>query len=668
MPMDNDRRRFWNTLILIGLFLPFLALAILHYLTNPSRVGAPATAAAASRTQPATVAATPASAPASATAPAATRGQPEAVSLLAAGDGRDLWVMLPVAGEAGPGFQMLRRSANTGVWRPVMRRVDGGGVAGDTEWNAPTPPRALALMPTRIDVQGSSSPYLLGDASKDAAGWAWRFAADGYLPQRSLPARHILKAAVGAPDQLFVVTLGPPVATATRIGDSLRVQQGSAPAPRRRYRAADSAPASTAAPASAPAVEAPAATLLLNVYWLPPTARSSTAPALPAKTLQPAPGDWCLLAALGAPSEDALAVPASSSQIVLAEQNGLLMAFWADAGRGQEIRFRTLDYTNPQQRWSEPRALALAPEEFPNAARLFALTLDKTLYLLWTRPNGASLELRGGWINTDGNPPHAPPAMHLIAPMPLNSAGTGLSVQDVAVGPSENSIVALVNNRDTGLQALVFDDRGHPLAKAAPVVPQGPRRDLQIGQNLALLLLVVMTTLMLWQWRQKQPELALPANTIVAPPHLRAGAFAIDSVIPYAATLLITGAWGEGGYVATLFSWMQLLSSPDDFAKAKELLVFLGLYLTHVTIGEAFFRRSAGKAILGLQVVTLDGKAPTIGAVLVRNIVRLPECFVGVVVVYLLMSPRRQRLGDLLARTVVISTKPAETPGESEKK
>ena len=647
--MNNDRRRFWNTLILIGLFLPFLALAILHYLSNAGRapevapvkmiaVGAPP--ATMTGVLPATATAPAATATASATAPAGARGKGEAAALAAAGDGHDLWVVLPVSDGAVPGFQVLCRSANTGVWRPAMHRVDGGGVAGDTVWNSPTPPRALALMPTRVDLQGASSPYLLGDASTDAAGWVWRFALDGFLPQRSLPPRHIVKAALGKPDQLFAVTLGAPVATAERIGDSLRVNQGPAPGTRRRVREAAGASAS----ASAPALEAPAAS---------------------AAALLPAPGDWCLLAALGAPSEDALTVPASSSQIVLAEQNGRLTAFWADAGRAQEIRFRTLDYTNPQQRWSEPRAIALAPEEFPNVSRLFALTLDQTLYLLWTRPNGASLELRGGWINTDGK---APPAMHLIAPMPLDSAGTGLSIQDVAVGPSENSIVAIVNSHDTGLQTLVFDDRGHALTKATAVVPQGPRRDLQIGQHLALVLLVLMTTLMLWQWRQKQPELALPTGTMIAPPHVRAGAFAIDAAVAYGATLLLTGEWANGGYVATLVSWMQLLSNPEDFSKAMELLVFLGLYLTHVTIGELFFRRSIGKALLKLQVVTLDGKAPRVGAVLVRNIVRLPECFVGVVIVYLLMSPRRQRLGDLLARTVVIAAKPADAPGDAEKK
>jgi uncharacterized RDD family membrane protein YckC len=172
---------------------------------------------------------------------------------------------------------------------------------------------------------------------------------------------------------------------------------------------------------------------------------------------------------------------------------------------------------------------------------------------------------------------------------------------------------------------------------------------------------------MLWQWRQKQPDLALPAGTIIAPLSLRAAAFAIDAALPYGAVLLITGG-GEGGYVATLVSWLNALNNPEDFVKATGLFLFLGLYLAHVPLGELFFRRSLGKALLGLQVVMLDGKTPTSGAILLRNLVRIPECVVGVVVLYLVISPRRQRLGDLLARTTVIAPKPAEPPSDSDKK
>src|SRR5206468_1478199 len=148
----------------------------------------------------------------------------------------------------------------------------------------------------------------------------------------------------------------------------------------------------------------------------------------------------------------------------------------------------------------------------------------------------------------------------------------------------------------------------------------------QIGQNIAMVLLVLMLTLSLWQWRQKPMPATLPKGTAIAPIHIRAIAFLIDTTIPYVLTLVIMGDWsaggaGGGGFTEPLGRWMGLLSHPEDFGKSLDLLVFLGIYLGHVIVGEMFFRKSLGKALLGLQVVMLDGQSPTVGAVLVRNLV-----------------------------------------------
>jgi uncharacterized RDD family membrane protein YckC len=95
--------------------------------------------------------------------------------------------------------------------------------------------------------------------------------------------------------------------------------------------------------------------------------------------------------------------------------------------------------------------------------------------------------------------------------------------------------------------------------------------------------------------------------------------------------------------------------------------VFMGIYLVHVTLGELFFRRSIGKAAVGLQVLMLDGKAPTLAAILLRNLIRLPELAVGIVVPYVLISERHQRLGDFLARTLVVAHRAPETPADPDK-
>ncbi len=115
-------------------------------------------------------------------------------------------------------------------------------------------------------------------------------------------------------------------------------------------------------------------------------------------------------------------------------------------------------------------------------------------------------------------------------------------------------------------------------------------------------------------------------------------------------------------------AWTSSFSNPDELLNAPALLYMLGIYLLHVTIGELCFRRSIGKALLGLQVLMIDGKSPTVAAILLRNLVHIPELLPGVLIVYLLVSDTRQRLGDLLARTLVVASNVPETPADPDEK
>lgn len=69
---------------------------------------------------------------------------------------------------------------------------------------------------------------------------------------------------------------------------------------------------------------------------------------------------------------------------------------------------------------------------------------------------------------------------------------------------------------------------------------------------------------------------------------------------------------------------------------------------------EVFFNgQSVGKKILKLQVVSLNGERPTIGAFIIRWMFLLVDyTFVGLFV--MLMSRKTQRIGDIIAGTTVI--------------
>jgi uncharacterized RDD family membrane protein YckC len=287
----------------------------------------------------------------------------------------------------------------------------------------------------------------------------------------------------------------------------------------------------------------------------------------------------------------------------------------------------------------------------------------------WTVGSAGSVALHGGCLRTDAASPGDLKLMagRVVHPMDLGTAGAGISpALDVAVAPSENSLVVVVNTREETLASLLFDERGDTLRGVLAVDVTQPRRNLQIGQNLALLLLVLVFSLSIWQWRQKAAEIAMPVGLIAAPLHLRAIAFLIDAAVPYLIVLTVFGAWGNGVFSLVL-EWLMAFSRPELLVNSMELLVFLGLYLVHVTVGELFFRRSLGKALTGLQVLMADGKSPTLGAIFLRNLVRLPELIVGVVVLYILITDQHQRLGDLLARTLVVSSEPPVRPEDPDK-
>src|SRR5205807_7961034 len=77
---------------------------------------------------------------------------------------------------------------------------------------------------------------------------------------------------------------------------------------------------------------------------------------------------------------------------------------------------------------------------------------------------------------------------------------------------------------------------------------------------------------------------------------------------------------------------------------------------------EALFGATWGKLVAGVCVVDVDGRRPTPGAVLVRNVLRLLDywpLFYVVGGIAAMTSPSRQRLGDRVARTLVVRAESA---------
>jgi len=93
-------------------------------------------------------------------------------------------------------------------------------------------------------------------------------------------------------------------------------------------------------------------------------------------------------------------------------------------------------------------------------------------------------------------------------------------------------------------------------------------------------------------------------------------------------------------------------------------LIAVAVFLAYYALQEACWGRTLFKALLGLRVVADTGLRASVGQVLVRTLLRLVEANPVVLgfmpgAVAILVSRSNQRIGDRLAGTLVIRSRPS---------
>jgi uncharacterized RDD family membrane protein YckC len=139
---------------------------------------------------------------------------------------------------------------------------------------------------------------------------------------------------------------------------------------------------------------------------------------------------------------------------------------------------------------------------------------------------------------------------------------------------------------------------------------------------------------------------------------MRFAAVVIDTVVVY---FLVSLVW------ATVLVLRQPIDAQDPAAVqdlVEELqasmgtfyLVFFCSLFIYYPLLEALVGATIGKLLLGMRVMMSEGSRATGGAVVMRNLVRIPEALLLYVPagISCLNSPRCQRLGDRAAHTIVV--------------
>lgn len=132
-------------------------------------------------------------------------------------------------------------------------------------------------------------------------------------------------------------------------------------------------------------------------------------------------------------------------------------------------------------------------------------------------------------------------------------------------------------------------------------------------------------------------------------------------------TVVLLGLW-----IIVLMVYIFVLAGqgkidPNDPAAAQQLsqeiggsgvlnIAILGSLFIYYAVLEAVFSASIGKLVCRMRVVMADGSRATGLSVVVRNVIRVPEAIFFYIPsgISCAVSPRRQRLGDHAARTLVV--------------
>jgi len=93
------------------------------------------------------------------------------------------------------------------------------------------------------------------------------------------------------------------------------------------------------------------------------------------------------------------------------------------------------------------------------------------------------------------------------------------------------------------------------------------------------------------------------------------------------------------------------------------VIVWLSLCVFYDLLTEIFFNgQSVGKRAIKIKVISLNGQRPSVGQYLLRWVFRLIDfgiSFGSVALISIIMSENRQRLGDVVAGTVLVKITPS---------
>ena len=220
-----------------------------------------------------------------------------------------------------------------------------------------------------------------------------------------------------------------------------------------------------------------------------------------------------------------------------------------------------------------------------------------------------------------------------------------------------------------------LDVAGARVGEFAPVAPETRKADPGRAEPVSVLLLaftVLAAVLMLASWRgagAAAPAVAtaLEGQDFVQAPLLRrAVATGIDHALFLPVTMVLVHLLLPSDLQEQVrrgqVDWFDPQITRDV---APVALITQALVSLYCCVAEGAFGRTLGKRLVGLEVRTESASPISWRASVIRNALRVVDEFYLLGLLLILLSPKRQRLGDRLAHTVVVMSKSRQPAGGS---
>ena len=358
---------------------------------------------------------------------------------------------------------------------------------------------------------------------------------------------------------------------------------------------------------------------------------------------------WALI---GSGTQVAGPSPAAGVTLLSLIDGGDRLVFLARAA-SSEPKHVVLDFDG--RALSEPRAAKAADANASGESRFISATANAAFAIDDARLNG----YRDVATSSDGRM-HAFAGDDDVRVVSLDGADASITLPPAAAGQR----LTLSGEADGAARfwwmdgdqfvSLGFKANGDAIGEPAPITMLAPHAPPMFERGLYVVGALTLV-LVLFAGGRQMIATGRPPSTKPPPrpaPLARRLAAGIVDAIPLVACV----AYLAAGNKLTIYAGMLRFDGGTSEAILTAGVLF---YLVLLFAFEVKWQRSIGKAIFALRVVAIDGGKPRPLALLLRNGLRLVDLNL-ITLLFVPVTPLRQRLGDFLAGTMVIDALDAD--------